>query len=109
MKFAILIFLVACAKPAGGPLKYTFDNTKLAAVPLESKTTVTDAQQKHELAQLQMAKVETEYRDSEVEQELAEYQAERAMLVSQLVASKQVEKPAPATAETTALARKAAE
>jgi hypothetical protein len=109
MKFALLIVLVACGAPAGGPLKYTFDNTKIATVSLDAKKSVTEAQQKADLAQLDKTKAEAEYSDSEVEQELAEYQAERAMLVSQLVASKQTDQPAPATAETTALARKAAD
>jgi len=105
MKPFLLILLVACAKPAGGPLSHTFDNTSIAQVALESKQAVAQAQQQHDLALLQHARAEDAYRNSEVEQEVAEYQAEQTMLVSQLVGSRRSEK-AEVNADTAALARK---
>lgn len=102
--------LVACAKPAGGPLAYTFDNTKIAAVPLEQKQPVVEAQQQHDMALLARANAGATYRDSEIEMDLAEYQAERAEVVSHVVASRQPDaKPAAPSTETAALARRTAD
>ena len=103
-----LPFLIAaCAKPAGGPLKYTFDNARIASVPLEAKQPITEAQQRHDLARLDRANASTEYRDAEIEEDLAEHQAADAVVVSQVVASRRAEaKHGP---ETAALARKAAD
>jgi hypothetical protein len=107
MKPAILwMLVVACAKPAGGPLKYTFDATKLASVTLEAKLPVTQAQQAHEQAQAQQHKASEDYRDSEIELALAQYQAQNAIVVSALAITG---KPAAATADTAALARRAAD
>jgi hypothetical protein len=107
VKLAIaLLCVAACAKPAGGPLQYTFDATKLASVSLDSKQPVTQAQQAHELAQLQHAKAEEAFRDSEVEVELAEYQAQNAIVVSALAIQP---KPAASTPDTAALARRSAD
>ncbi len=100
--------LVACAKPAGGPLAHTFDNTRIASVALDSKQAVTQAQQQYDLALSQHGKANEAYRDAEVEQEVAEYQAGRAVLVSQLVATRMNDKVQPTT-DTAALARKTAE
>lgn len=109
MKAAIVaVLLVGCTKPAGGPLKYTFDNTRIAQVELDQKQSVTAAQQQYDLAQLQHTKADEQYHDSEVEQEVAEYQADHSVLVSQLVAAK-LKQGSPATAETAALARKSAD
>ena len=101
-------WLVACAKPAGGPLAHTFDNTRIASVALDSKQAVTAAQQQYDLALQQHDRAGEAYRDAEVEQDVAQYQAERAMVVSQLVASRMNDKP-QSTADTAALARRAAE
>jgi hypothetical protein len=104
-----LLFLAGCAKPAGGPLSQTFDNTKLAAVALDQKQAVTLAQQAHDVALLQHKLASSAYRESEIEEDLAEHQAERAVVVSFLVASRQPDaKPAPATNESSAQARKVA-
>jgi hypothetical protein len=92
----LTLLAAACAKPAGGPLKHTFDNTRIAAVPLESKQSVTEAQQRHDLAQLDHKNASTEYRDAEIEEDLAEYQAESSVVISQVVASRNAEaKPVP--------------
>jgi hypothetical protein len=106
--FAILFTAASCAKPAGGPLAYTFDNTKIAQVDLAAKDSVTQAQQASDLAQLEHTRARDLYNDSEVEQEVAEYQAEHAVLVSQLVAAK-LNQGGSQSAETAALARKSAE
>jgi len=105
---ALITWLVACAKPAGGPLAHTFDNTRIASVALDSKQAVTQAQQQYDLALSQHGKADEAYRDAEVEQEVAEYQAERAVLVSQLVATRVNDKVQPTT-DTAALARNTAE
>lgn len=86
-----LLFAAACAKPAGGPLKHTFDHTRIAAVPLEAKQSVTEAQQRHDLAQLGHKNASAEYRDAEIEEDLAEHQATQAVVVSQVVASSRAE------------------
>lgn len=92
----LTLLAAACAKPAGGPLKHTFDNTRIAAVPLEAKQSVTEAQQRHDLAQLDHKNASTEYRDAEIEEDLAEHQAENAVVVSQVVASRNAEaRPVP--------------
>ena len=110
MRTLLLIMLVACAKPAGGPLSHTFDNTQIASVPLEKKQGVTQAQQAHEQALLANTKATNTSRDSEIEQETAEYQANKAVVVSYIVASRRPEaKPATSNAQTAALARKTAE
>jgi hypothetical protein len=102
-----LLLVAACSKPAGGPLKHTFDNTRIAAVPLEAKQSVTEAQQRHDLAQLDRNNASTEYRDAEIEEDLAEYQAEKSVVVSQVVASRHAE--AKTTPESGVLARKVAD
>src|SRR3979409_1499773 len=107
MKPLLLILLVACAKPFGGPLAYTFDNTRLASVALEAKQAVAQAQQQHDLALQQRDRADEAYRDSEVAQEVAEYQAERAVLVVQLVGTRLNDK-AQSSSEIAALARRAA-
>ena len=43
--------VAACAKPAGGPLDHTFDNTRLASVAVDAKQPVIQAQQQQDLAQ----------------------------------------------------------
>lgn len=107
MKVLLLILLVACTKPAGGPLSRTFDNTRIASVALESKQAVTQAQQQYDLALLQHGKADEAFRDSQIEQDVAEYQASRAVLVSQLVATRLNDKVGTST-DTAALARKTA-
>lgn len=107
MKALLLILLVACAKPAGGPLAHTFDNTRIASVALESKQDVTQAQQQHDLALMHHDKADEAYRDSEVEQEVAEYQAEHSVLVSQLVG--RMHDKAQTGPDTAALARRTAD
>lgn len=107
MKALLLISLVACAKPAGGPLARTFDNTRIASVALESKQDVTQAQQQHDLALMHHDKADEAYRDSEVEQEVAEYQAEHSVLVSQLVG--RMHDKAQTSRDTAALARRTAD
>lgn len=107
MKAYLLILLVACAKPAGGPLAHTFDNTRIASIALESKQPVTQAQQQYDLALLHHGKADEAFRDSEIEQEVAEYQAERAVLVSQLIGTRLNDK-AQASTDTAGLARKTA-
>jgi len=107
MRALLLIALVACAKPAGGPLAHTFDNTRIASVALESKQEVTQSQQQHELAVLHHDKADDAYRDSEVEQEIAEYQAAHAILVSQLVG--RMHDKAQISPESAALARRTAD
>jgi hypothetical protein len=107
MRALLLILLVACAKPAGGPLAHTFDNTRIASVALESKQEVTQAQQQHDLAVMHHDKADEAYRDSEVEQEVAEYQAEHSVLVSQLVG--RMHDKAQVSADTAALARRTAD
>lgn len=102
-----LLLVAACAKPAGGPIKHTFDNTRIAAVPLEAKQPVTEAQQRYDLAQLDRKNASTEYHDAEIEEDLAEYQAEKAVVVSQVVASRHAQ--AKAGPETAALSRKVAD
>ena len=103
-----LPFLIAaCAKPAGGPLKHTFDNARIAAVPLEAKQPVTDAQQRHDLARLDHKNASTEYQDAEIEEDLAEHQAASAVVVSQVVASRRAD--AKHVPETAALGRKTAD
>lgn len=102
------LWLAACNKPAGGPLAHTFDNTRLASIGVESKQGVAEAQQQHDLAVQQHAKAEDDFRGAEIEEEVAQYQAEHAVLVVQLVGNKLDDKP-QLTAETTALARRAAE
>jgi hypothetical protein len=90
------LLVAACAKPAGGPLKHTFDNTRIAAVPLEAKQSVTEAQQRHDLAQLDRKNASTEHGDAEIEEDLAEYQAAHTIVVSQVVASRHSEaRPVP--------------
>jgi hypothetical protein len=106
MKALLLILLVACAKPAGGPLAHTFDNTRIASVALESKQAVAQAQQAHDLALQDHGRADEAYRDSEVEQEVAEYQAERTVLVSQLVG--RMHDKAQTSSDTAALARRTA-
>ncbi len=102
----LTLLAAACAKPAGGPLKHTFDNTRIAAVPLEAKQSVTEAQQRHDLAQLDHKNASTEYRDAEIEEDLAEYQATNSVVVSQVVASRNSEaRPVPDAA----LSRRVAE
>lgn len=108
MKALWLILLVACTKPAGGPLAHTFDNMKIASIPLESKQAVTQAQQDYELALQQHSKAGEAYRDSDIEQDVSEYQAERTILVSQLVATRMNNK-VQSNADTAAFARKAAD
>jgi len=108
MKALFLILLVACAKPAGGPLTNTFDNTRLASIALDQKQAVAEAQQQHDIAQQQHTKAENDYRDSEIEQEVAEYQAEHSVLVSQLVGTRLNDKARPGT-ETAQLARRTAD
>jgi hypothetical protein len=108
MKALLLILLVACAKPAGGPLTNTFDNTRLASIGLEQKQAVAQAQQQHDIAQQQHAKAEDDYANSEVEQEVAEYQAGHAVLVSQLVGTRLNDRARPGT-ETAQLARRTAD
>jgi hypothetical protein len=103
----LLILLVACAKPAGGPLAHTFDNTRIASVALESKQAVAQAQQAHDLALQEHGRADEAYRDSEVEQEVAEYQAERTVLVSQLVG--RMHDRAQTSPDTAALARRTAD
>src|SRR5688572_10447000 len=103
----LLLLVAACSKPAGGPLKYTFDNTRIAAVPLEAKQSVTEAQQRHDLAQLDHKNTSTEYRDAEIEEDLAEYQASHAVVVSQVVASRHAE--AKGGPDTGALSRRVAD
>jgi len=105
---AVVTGLVACAKPAGGPLAHTFDNTRIASVALDSKQAVTQAQQQYDLALSQHGKADEAYRDAAVEEDVAEYQAEHAVLVSQLVATRVNDKVQPTTG-TAALARKTAE
>jgi multidrug efflux pump subunit AcrA (membrane-fusion protein) len=107
MKPLLLILLIACAKPAGGPLAHTFDNTRLASVALDAKQAVAQAQQQHDLALQQHDKADDAYRDSEIEQEVAEYQAERAVLVTQLVGTRLNDKP-QTSSEIAALARRTA-
>jgi hypothetical protein len=107
MRALLLISLVACAKPAGGPLANTFDNTRIASVALESKQDATQAQQQHDLAVMHHDKADEAYRDSEVEQEVAEYQAEHSVLVSQLVG--RMHDKAQASPDTAALARRTAD
>ena len=102
------LWLTACAKPAGGPLSHTFDNTRLASVGLESKQAVAEAQQQHDLAVQQHAKAEDDFRGAEIEEEVAQYQAEHAVLVVQLVGNKLNDKP-QLSGETSALARRAAD
>lgn len=102
-----IVWVAACAKPAGGPLSHTFDNTRIASVALESKQAVTEAQQQYELAVAQHRKADEGYADSGVEQDVAAYQAERAVLVSQLVATRMNDK-AQASTDTAALARQTA-
>jgi hypothetical protein len=112
MKTIILVSTIAvaaCAKPGGGPLKYTFDNAKIASVPLDAKQSVTQAQQAHDEAVLLKQRASDGKRDSEIEADVAEYQAKRAQLVSQVVALRVMEKPAQPSAEAAALARRAAE
>lgn len=101
------LLVAACAKPAGGPLKHTFDNTRIAAVPLEAKQPVTEAQQHYDLAQLDRKNAGTEYRDAEIEEDLAEYQAEQGVVVSQVVASRHAD--AKSVPEAAALTRKVAD
>lgn len=98
----------ACAKSAGGPLAHTFDNSKIAGVPLEQKQTVTEAQQQYDVAQLRRTTVDTEYKHSEIEQDLAEYQADHAIVASQIVARDFAKGAAP-TNESAAIARKTAD
>ena len=87
-KLIFLLAAAACAKPAGGPLKYTFPNEKIATVPLDKKEGVTQAQQQQDLAQAKHTRASDDFRDSEVEVELAQFQSEHAVLVSQLVAAR---------------------
>jgi len=103
----IVFWFAACAKPAGGPLSHTFDNTRIASVALESKQAVTEAQQQYDLAVAQHRKADEAYADSGVEQDVAAYQAERAVLVSQLVATRMNDK-AQASTDTATLARQTA-
>ena len=107
MKPLLLILLVACAKPAGGPLAHTFDNTRIASIALEAKQAVAQAQQQHDLARQQHDRADDAYRDSEIEQEVAEYQAARAVLVTQLVGTRLNDKPQTGS-EIAALARRTA-
>ena len=107
MRALLLISLVACAKPAGGPLAHTFDNTRIASVALESKQDVTQAQQQHDLARMHHDKADEAYRDSEVEQEVAQYQAAHSILVSQLVG--RMHGKAQTGPDTAALARRTAD
>jgi len=102
-----VVWFAACAKPAGGPLAHTFDNTRIASVALESKQAVTEAQQQYDLAVAQHGKAEEAYADSAVELDVAAHQSERAVLVSQLVATRMNDK-AQASTDTAALARQTA-
>jgi hypothetical protein len=104
---AALAAAAACAKPAGGPLDRTFDNTRIASVGLDAKQAVIQAQQQNDLAQQRHGKAEDDLRDAEVEQDVAEYQAEHAVLVVQLVGARMSDK-GQAGAETAALARRTA-
>jgi hypothetical protein len=108
MKTLVMIaaLAAACSKPAGGPLKYTFDDTRIATVPLDKKQTVTQAQQQHDVARAEHNDASESYRDSDVEVELAVYQLDHAVLVSQLVATRRGN--LTTNADTAALARKAA-
>src|SRR5688500_7220745 len=112
MKKLLLFMLVVagCAKPAGGPLSQTFDNTRIASVPLDQKQAVTQAQQQLDLALLNHKTASVKAREAEIEEDLAEHQADRTIVVSLVVASRQPDaKLAPASAETAALARKTAD
>lgn len=99
--------MAACAKPAGGPLDRTFDNTRLASVALDAKQPVIQAQQQQDLAQQRHDKAEDDLSAAEVEQDVAEYQAEKAVLVVQLVGARLNDRGQPG-AETAALARRTA-
>jgi len=105
-RWILCVLFVGCTKPAGGPLKYTFDATKLASVSLDAKQPVAQAQQAHEQAQAQQTKADEDYRDSEIELELAQYQAQNAIVVSALAIAV---KPAVTAADTAALARRSAD
>jgi hypothetical protein len=107
-RIAFLAFAIAaCTKPAGGPLKFTFDNSKIAAVPLETKQTVTEAQQQYDLARLAHTRTVDQFHDAQVEQELAEYQAEHNVIISQIAAARLG--LGSASGDTSALARTAAD
>jgi hypothetical protein len=99
----------ACAKPAGGPLGHTFDNAKIASVPLEQKQAVVQAQQQYDLAQATHTDAEARYRDSEIEEDLANYQAEHSLVVSHIAANHVAASTPVATADSAALARKTAD
>jgi hypothetical protein len=105
----IALAFVACAKPAGGPLAHTFDNAKIASVPLESKQAVVQAQQQYDLAQATHTDAEARYRDSEIEEDLAAYQAEHSLVVSHIAANHVAASTPVATADSAALARKTAD
>jgi cell wall-associated NlpC family hydrolase len=105
---SLIALLAGCTKPAGGPLAQTFDSTRLAAIALDQKQAVAQAQQDHELALARHAKADDDYQSSEIEQEIAEYQAQRSVLVVQLVGTKLNDRPQPGT-ETASLARKTAD
>jgi hypothetical protein len=107
--FVSTIAFAACAKPGGGPLKYTFDNAKIASVSLDAKQSVSQAEQAHDQARAMKARAADGKRESEIEADVAEYQAKRAELVSQVVALRVAEKPPQANADAAALARRAAE
>ena len=107
--FVTTIALAACTKPGGGPLKYTFDNAKIASVPLDGKQGVAKAEQSHDQARAMKARAADGKRESEIEADVAEYQAKRAELVSQVVALRVTEKPPQASGDAAALARRAAE
>lgn len=100
--------VAGCAKPAGGPLTTTFDATRLASLSLDAKQAVAQAQQQHDLALQQHARAQDAYSNSEIEQEIAEYQAQSSVLVSQLVSTRLNDKPKTGP-ETAALARRTAE
>jgi hypothetical protein len=105
--FSLAVVATGCAV-AGGPLGQTFDPTLIAAVPLEKKQSVVEAQQRFEFAQLQSKGTHEEFETSEVEQDLADYQSERAIVLSQVVAARGSDaKPAP-NLQTDTLLRKTA-
>lgn len=102
-----VVAAAACAKPAGGPLDRTFDNTRLASVALDAKQPVIQAQQQEDLAQQRHDQAEDDLSAAEIEEDVAEYQAQHAVLVVQLVGARMSDKGKPG-AETAALARRTA-
>jgi hypothetical protein len=88
------LWAAACGgggESAPGPLRFTLDDMHIAGVPLEEKQAVIAAKQEWDVAQMERAKAESDYQDSQTKLDVAKNEAEQAELAEK---SAQTEKNA---------------